>query len=89
MRKAADMGHINDTSPEALRQSTEALRRMSRPQRLQMAFEFSDWLRTVTEAGVRRRHPEYDNEQVHRAVMRLWLGEEQFREVFPNETIRP
>lgn len=89
MRKAEDMGHINDTSPEAFRQSTEALRRMSRPQRLQMAFEFSDWLRTVTEAGVRRRHPDYDEEQVRRAVMRLWLGEEHFPKVFPNETISP
>ena len=47
-----------------------------------MTFQLSDNLRKTVEAGVRHRHPDYDEETVKRAVLLLTLGQSLFREVF-------
>ena len=72
-----------DTSPEAFRKQIAALRRLGISGRAQMTFELSDSLRATVEAGVRHRHPDYDDESVRMAVLRLMIGEEQFRAAFP------
>ncbi len=43
-----------------------------------MTFELSDNLRAITEAGIRHRHPEYDEEQVRLALIRAVLGDKLF-----------
>lgn len=72
-----------DTTSDAARVQLAALRRLSPDRRLEMALELSDSLRSVTAAGVRSRHPEFTEEQVHFAVLRLTLGNELFAKVYP------
>lgn len=79
----------SDTTAEAARIHFEALRRLGIEQRASMTFELSDSLQRVTETGVRYRHPEYEDELVRLAVVRLWLGSELFRRVHPEVEIDP
>ena len=67
----------------------EVLRRLGIGRRASMTFELSDLLRRVTEAGVRHRHPEYPDEMVRLAIVRLWLGPDLFRRVHPAVEIEP
>lgn len=78
-----------DTAPEARAAQLQALRRMGIAGRAAMTFELTRALRQTVRAGIRRRHPDYTEEQVHQALLRLTLGEELFREVFPESDVRP
>ena len=79
----------SDTSREAARMHVEVLRRLGIWRRAAMTFELSDVLRRVTEAGIRHRHPGYDDEMVQLALVRLWLGPELFRRIHPAVEIDP
>ena len=69
------MSRLRDTTPEAWRVQLEILRRMTGPERVAKAFEMSDAARSVSEAGIRHRHPEWSDEQVRDALLDLLLGE--------------
>ncbi|HUW19484.1 MAG TPA: hypothetical protein VMW16_09290 [Sedimentisphaerales bacterium] len=47
-----------------------------------MALELSDNLRSIVEAGVRLRHPDYDEQKIKREAVRLMSGDQLFRQVF-------
>src|SRR5205814_1163348 len=72
-----------DTTPEAWRVQLEIYRRMSPSKRLELALRMSDSVREIAVAGMRARHPEYNERQVQLAVNRLLLGDELFRKAFP------
>lgn len=74
-----------DTSIEAARKQFEILRRMDAETRLKMAFELSDNIRSIVEAGVRLRCPQYDEQKVNRQVMRLMIGELLFKQFNPDD----
>ncbi|MCG3157041.1 MAG: hypothetical protein DKINENOH_03672 [bacterium] len=79
-----------DTSPEVERIQIECLRRKSPAERLQLAIELTRASRRLLAMGVRRRHPEYDDEQVRLAVIRLTLPEELFLAAYPQaKDLRP
>ena len=80
---------MRDTSLEASRVYYAALGRMTPQERIRRAFELSDQARAVLEAGVRWRHPDYDEESVRLATIRLWLGERLFGEVYPGVEVEP
>ena len=63
-----------DTTAEAWEQHVHALRRMTGPERVAKAFEMSDAARGLSEAGIRHRHPDWDDSRVHHALMELLLG---------------
>lgn len=65
-----------DTSAAARRVQLEALRRLTPGQRLEIAAAMSDDARRISEAGIRHRHPEWDDDQVHAALLDLLLGSE-------------
>ena len=65
-----------DTSAAARRIQIEALRRLDGPTRLQMALRMSDDSRDITLAGIRHRHPDWTDDDVHRELLRLLLGRE-------------
>jgi len=44
---------------------------MSGEQRLLLAFEMSEFARDLARAGMRRDHPEWDEAQVSRELLRL------------------
>ena len=80
---------MRDTTPEAARVYYAALRRMGPEARLKAALQLSDQMRALLEAGVRQRHPDYDEQTVRLATIRLWLGEALFREVYPGVEVKP
>lgn len=45
----------------------------------------TEMARRLLIAGIRKRHPEYDDDQVRLASIRLWLGPELFRDPYPDE----
>jgi hypothetical protein len=77
----------HDTSPEAHDAQLELYRRMDGATRTAIAFRLTDWARRVAEAGIRERHPQYDDARVRRALLRLRLGDEAARAVWPGEEL--
>ena len=68
------MKRPGDTTPEAWAVQLEILRRMTGPERVAMAFEMSEAARTLSEAGIRHRHPEWNEGRVRDALMEMLLG---------------
>lgn len=52
----------------------EILRRMSPERRMLKAFELGDMAREAFLAGVRRRHPEWTDEEAHRKAVEELLA---------------
>jgi len=77
----------SDTTIEAARKQFEILRRLGPEVRLKMAFELSDNLRSLVEAGVRLRHGDFDEQRVQQEVLRLMVGETLFRQIHPDAEI--
>jgi hypothetical protein len=77
-----------DTTPEAARIQREIYRRMSPSRRLELALQMSDFVRGVVAAGVRSRHPDYTDDQVRLAVIRLTLGKELFDKAYPGVHVK-
>jgi hypothetical protein len=71
-----DPGRPLDTSPEAHRVQGELY-----------AFDLSEAARRMALAGIRRRHPDYTDEQVWCAWARLTLGDDRCREAWPNRPL--
>jgi len=65
-----------DTSDDAFIRQLDALRALGPGGRLRLAAELSDDLREIATAGIRSRHPEYDDRQVAEELADLLLGEE-------------
>jgi len=78
-----------DTDREASAVYYRALRAMTPEERLCRGMELSDQMRAVLAAGVRHRHPDYDDRQVQLATVRLLLGETLFRQVHPGVEVQP
>jgi hypothetical protein len=78
-----------DSSLEAFRTQLEICRRMSPEMRLQQALQWSEQVRELGRAGIRLRHPEYSDEDVRLASIRMQLGDELFRRVYPGIDIQP
>lgn len=53
-----------------------------------MVFELSDGLRMIIESGVRQRHPDYDDNMVRLAALRMAIGEELFHQFYPDIEVR-
>ena len=72
-----------DTTIDAHAAQVAAWRRMGPERRMALALEMSNDIREVARAGIRHRHPEYDDEQVRWALYRLVLGEALFSKAYP------
>ena len=72
-----------DTSREAEAIQLDICRRMGPVERLQRALDLSQTCRALMREGVRQRHPEYDEQQVQLAVIRLTLPEKLFVAAYP------
>lgn len=70
-----------DTTLEAARKQFEILRGIEPEARLQMALEMSDNLRRIVEAGVRNRHPDFDDKKVRLEVLRLMIGDKLYKQM--------
>ena len=73
---------LDDTTPEALAVQFRILRRMGPVGRAEMMFDLCDSLRQLVAAGVRHRHPHWDDRAVEREVIRLMIGDDLFRKAY-------
>lgn len=62
---------VGDTTPEAQEIQLQVYRRMSGEQRLLLAFEMSTFARDLALEGIRRDHPDWDQSQIARELLRL------------------
>ena len=76
-----------DTSPDADAAQLEAYRRMGGGARAQVMFRLNEMVRGTAEAGIRKRHPEYDASQVMLALARLLHGDELVRHAWPDREL--
>ena len=79
-----------DTSPDADAVQVEAYRRMGGAGRVQVMFRLTEMARRTSEAGIRKRHPEYDDPRVLLALARLLHGDELVQRAWPGrELVEP
>ena len=72
-----------DTTPEAFEVQMAIYRKMTPDQAIQNVLALNRRARACATAGVRMRHPDYTDDQVRLAVIRMALGDKLFREVYP------
>ena len=72
-----------DTSEEAARVQVEAYRKMPPSERLRVGLELTRMSRELLAQGIRRRHPEYSEDEMKWALIRTWLGPELFERAYP------
>lgn len=73
----------SDTSPEVQEMVYERLRRMTPSQRFEEGINLCKLARQFMRAGIRMRHPDYDEEYVEMALARLLWGDELYRKARP------
>jgi hypothetical protein len=64
----------HDTTPAAAALHEEAQRRLGRSGRFRIALELSDLTHALAAAGIRRRNPEYTDEQARQELARVLYG---------------
>jgi len=57
--------------------------------RFRMTMQLSAMARQLSEDGVRRRHPDYDERKVKLAAIKLAIGAELFSKAYPGESVEP
>jgi hypothetical protein len=80
---------LDDTTADALAVQVQVLRRIGLAGRIAMTFELSDNLRSLVAAGVRHRHPHWDDRAIEREVIRLMIGDDLFRQAYGKELAEP
>jgi hypothetical protein len=63
-----------DTTPRAAAIQLQLYRQASPSRRAQIAVELSDAVRSTALAGIRRRHPEYSEDEIALSFLRLVYG---------------
>jgi Rv0078B-related antitoxin len=71
-----------DTSPEAWEILLNIYRRMTPDEKLQRAFEMSDFLRSMCEARIRADHPAASEREVFLRLTRHIIGPELFQRAY-------
>ena len=72
-----------DTSFDVARVQIEGLRRMGSEGRARQTTALCRGLRNTVKAGIRDRHPEYDDRDLKLSFIRLTAGESVFQRLFP------
>jgi hypothetical protein len=73
-----------DTTPDAHQVQLDIYRRLGGAERVAILFRLNALVRETAQAGIRRRHPRYNESEVRWALRRLVLGDEMMRKVFPD-----
>ena len=73
-----------DTDKKTIKRQYDILVKMDINSRSEMVFQLSDNLRSLLEAGVRDRHPDYSETKIREAVLSLTLDKEIFKQAFPD-----
>ncbi len=73
-----------DTTPEAEAVQFEIYRRMSSAERTRIGLQMSLDARATALAGIRARHPDYDDTTARWAIFRMLVGDELFKRAWPS-----
>jgi len=76
-----------DTSHDADAAQLDAYRRMGGTERVAVMFRLTRMARDVAEAGIRSRHPDYDDARVKQALARLLYGDDLVRRAWPDQPL--
>jgi hypothetical protein len=76
-----------DTSPDVWRRQMAAIAARSPAERLAEWTEFNAAMSRLEAQAVRRRHPDYDDDHVLRALVRHRYGDELARAAWPDEAL--
>lgn len=76
-----------DTDADAHAAQTEIYRRMGGAARVAVMYRLNAAVRDLAMAGIRARHAGYTDTQVEHAYLRLVLGDELVREVWPTRDL--
>lgn len=79
----------SDTTTDASQVQRDILSRMEGSERLLLALRMSDEAREVTRDGIRHRHPEWSEAEIHAELLRLMLGRELANKVIEPHPTRP
>lgn len=77
----------SDTSVAAHEAQRGIYLRLGGRERLAITFRLNETVRQLSMAGIRARHPQYDEEQVRQAYVRLVLGDALVRAVWPDREL--
>lgn len=72
-----------DTSEELDKIQVEILRGMKPEQRLKLALQLFETEKKLLMEGIHSRHPEYSEEEIKLALIRILLGDKLFEIVYP------
>jgi hypothetical protein len=76
-----------DTSRDAHGRQLAIFRAMTPAQRVELAVEMSEDVAAIAQSGIAARHPEYDDDEVQRAYLRLCWGDDLHAAVFPGDPL--
>ncbi len=80
----------SDTLAEIEEIQLDIIRKMSPEKRLELAIQLYETEQNLLSEGIRSRHPEYTEEEIRLALIRILLGNEQFEVVYPySKGIKP
>ena len=76
-----------DTHADADRIQIETYRRTGGAARTAVMFRLNELARSAAIAGIRSGHPQHADDEVHRALARLVLGDDWVRRIWPNREL--
>lgn len=74
---------MSDTTPEAAEVQRRILRGMTASRKVALLSEMCEDSRSIAIAGIRMRHPEYDEQQARWALWRMLYGDQLFQRAWP------
>jgi hypothetical protein len=74
-----------DTSPEAWKVFLDLQRRIPPADKMRLTFHYSEFVRKLSEAGLRQRFPHAGDREIFLREARQRLGAEIFRNVYGEE----
>jgi hypothetical protein len=80
----SNVSSSNDTTPEAERFYTNYLRSLTGQEKVRMALEMTETANQICKQGIAHRHPNYTEEEIHFAFLRIIWGHELFAQVHPS-----
>ncbi len=78
-----------DTHPSAQAAQIAVLRRLGPERRVRIAASMSEDARRITLEGIRRRHPEYSEQEARMALFEHLWGAEMFQRVWGHQPSTP
>lgn len=76
-----------DTDQASHDLQVDVYRHLGGTDRAAIMFRLSDFARRVSLAGIRHRHPEYDDELAHLALARLRFGDDLVKQAWPSRPL--